>query len=200
MLGFAGVPARPIVYKNFGGYLARVRTEHGWTQSDAARKARQRRIPGSPTRQVLLHLEAGKTKNPDPSVLRAISTLYQISYEEVARTFLIEHLHVQADRYGVDVRTDDDGHIYIAEGNEDAASATGGRARDPHQGAPVQSAIAAEDVIDVAADLYAAGARLQRLAEQVLGRHVAIAGDDRPQLATSDSAVRRTHPRKGPTR
>jgi transcriptional regulator with XRE-family HTH domain len=108
MLGFADVPARPIVYKKFGRHLANLRVARGWNQSDAARFAAQKHISDVLTRQVLLHLEAGKTKNPDPAVLRAVAQLYEASYVDVVRHYLIEHIEVQADRYGVSVRVPDE--------------------------------------------------------------------------------------------
>jgi transcriptional regulator with XRE-family HTH domain len=95
VLASSAVSGRPIFHAGFGEYLAKLREERtGWTQSDAARFGSKH----SPllTRQVLLHLEAGKTKDPDPEVLRALATLYGVSYEQIAGRFI-------AQRYGIEI-------------------------------------------------------------------------------------------------
>jgi hypothetical protein len=45
---------------------------------------------------VLLHLEAGKTKDPDPAVLKAVALLYEVPYEHLVEKFV-------SYRYGVSV-------------------------------------------------------------------------------------------------
>jgi transcriptional regulator with XRE-family HTH domain len=95
VLASAPVSARPIFHADFGRYLAKLREERtGWTQSDAARFG-QKQNPVL-TRQVLLHLEAGRTKDPEPEVLRALAQLYGVEYSEIAGRFV-------AQRYGIDI-------------------------------------------------------------------------------------------------
>lgn len=92
MLASTGVAGRPIFHADFGRYLIGLREAHGWSQSDAARYGHKQ----NPllTRQVLLHLEAGKTKDPDPEVLKALAALYGVPYVDVAGRFV-------ALRYGI---------------------------------------------------------------------------------------------------
>src|SRR6185503_14598728 len=40
------------------------------------------------TRQVLLRLETGQTKNPEPQVLKAIAALYDLDYSDVVQRFV----------------------------------------------------------------------------------------------------------------
>lgn len=82
VLGFPSVSKRPIFHAQFGEYLAGLREAKGWNQSDAARfGVKKSKLL---TRQVLLHLEAGKTKDPKPDVLRAVALLYGVPYEQIA--------------------------------------------------------------------------------------------------------------------
>lgn len=82
LLRCSGVSTRPIFHAEFGEYLVSLRTKKEWTQSDAGRYARKEnpRI----TRQVILHLEKGKTRNPKPDVLRVLAKIYDVSYDEIA--------------------------------------------------------------------------------------------------------------------
>lgn len=91
VLASRGVAARPIFHAEFGRYLVELREQRGWSQSDAARFGEKHGL----TRQILLHLEAGKTKDPEPSVLRAIATTYGAEYDDIARRFITY-------RYGID--------------------------------------------------------------------------------------------------
>lgn len=92
MLGFTAVARRPIFHAEFGAYLADLRTQKGWSQSDAARYGGKK--SKLLTRQVLLHLEAGKTKDPDPEALRALALLYDVPYEQIVAKLV-------ACRYGI---------------------------------------------------------------------------------------------------
>lgn len=94
VLASAQMVGRPIFHKQFGEFLAGLRKRKGWTQSDAARFAEQRHLTAL-TRQVLLHLEAGKTKDPDPSALRDLAMLYGVAYEDIAGEFVAHRFGVQ---------------------------------------------------------------------------------------------------------
>jgi transcriptional regulator with XRE-family HTH domain len=94
VLASGRVAGRPIFHKEFGVFLAKLREEKtGWSQSDAARFGAKH----SPllTRQVILHLEAGKTKDPEPEVLRALATLYGVPYEDIARRFIAQRYSIR---------------------------------------------------------------------------------------------------------
>lgn len=71
---------RPVFYPDLGEYFEGLRAAEGWSQSDAARFAAQRGLTAL-TRQVLLRLENGATKNPEPDVLRAVADLYGQDYQ-----------------------------------------------------------------------------------------------------------------------
>lgn len=77
------MPARPTFHPSLGQLFINLREAQSWTQSDAARFAKQRGLRAL-SRQVLIRLEAGKTKLPDRSVLEGLATLYSVNYESLA--------------------------------------------------------------------------------------------------------------------
>lgn len=87
---------RPVFHPDLGRYFAELRKAHGWKQSQAAHFAARRGLAAL-TRQVLLRLENGKTKNPEPDVLRAVGDLYGVPYEQLV-TRCVEA------QYGVELR------------------------------------------------------------------------------------------------
>lgn len=81
------VTGRPIVHKEFGEYVEGLRTAKGWEhQMDAARYAAQRGVKVV-TRNKLVRLESGKTRNPSAELLRGIARLYEVPYEEVVSVY-----------------------------------------------------------------------------------------------------------------
>lgn len=84
----------PIFYEGkLGSYFRDLRERHGWSLRQAVLIAKQRRLPVS--LGALRWLEGGLTKNPEPELLRALSSLYGEPYrniiQEVARqVFRIE--------------------------------------------------------------------------------------------------------------
>lgn len=90
----AYVDERPIFLKELGDFFASLREGRGWTQSDAARYAKQKQLGGL-SRNVILRLEAGKIKNPEPGTLRAVALLYDLSYDATVK----EYTRV---RFGID--------------------------------------------------------------------------------------------------
>lgn len=78
---------RPIFHKQLGRFFEGLRTARGWTQSDAARYAEQRGLTGV-SRQVILRLEKGATKNVEPNVLQSLAELYGTDYQRVVSEFL----------------------------------------------------------------------------------------------------------------
>lgn len=95
VLASADVAKRPVFYKDLAKFLEDLRTEKGWGQSQAADIAQRRGLTVA-TRQKILRLETGKTKNIDPEVLRAVADLYERPYLELVG-------HVVAERYGIDL-------------------------------------------------------------------------------------------------
>jgi transcriptional regulator with XRE-family HTH domain len=81
------VSARPVFHKELGEFFVELRTQRGWKQRQAASIAFRRRLKVL-TRQVLLRLEAGRTKNPEPEVLRALAELYEMPYEDLVQRFV----------------------------------------------------------------------------------------------------------------
>jgi len=78
----AAMARRPVFHPELGAFFEELREKRGWTQSQAADLA-QRRDLHVLTRQVLLRLEDGKTKNPEPEVLRAVAVLYEVPYDDL---------------------------------------------------------------------------------------------------------------------
>jgi transcriptional regulator with XRE-family HTH domain len=93
------VASRPVFHKELGEFFESLREAHGWTQRQAGDIAARRKLNGL-SRQVLLRLENGRTKNPEPNVLRALADLYEMSYEEIAARFI-------AVRFGLSVSARD---------------------------------------------------------------------------------------------
>lgn len=86
---------RAVYHPEVGKFFRGLRDKRGWSQRQAVEIARRREIP-SVTRQILIRLERGQTKNPEPEVLRGVAALYEMPYEELAGRFV-------AHRYGVSV-------------------------------------------------------------------------------------------------
>ena len=84
--------ARPVFHEDLGALLVSLRKDRNLGQRQVAKIAERRGLPLS--QQVLLRLEKGKTKNVEPETLRALASVYGLSYEELAGWW-IKH------RYGV---------------------------------------------------------------------------------------------------
>jgi transcriptional regulator with XRE-family HTH domain len=81
------VRRRPVFFKDLGEFFVRLREARQWNQSQAADMARRRGLSAL-TRQVLLRLERGQTKNPEPDVMRAIAALYEVDYRVLVEQFV----------------------------------------------------------------------------------------------------------------
>jgi len=79
------VPRQPPVVHNrgLGEYFRELRRNLGWSLSRAVLIAEQRRLPVS--RGALRWLEGGLTKNPEPELLRALSSLYGEPYGNIVQ-------------------------------------------------------------------------------------------------------------------
>jgi HTH-type transcriptional regulator, competence development regulator len=87
---------RPTFHAELGEYFVGLRQRRELGQRQAAEIADRRNITAL-SRQVLLRLEQGKTKNPEPEVLKAIADLYGVTYDEL----VIRCVEAQ---YGVEMR------------------------------------------------------------------------------------------------
>lgn len=83
----ATVSARPVFHEELGSFFVGLSTKRGWDQSQAAKIAARRGLSAL-TRQVIIRLERGKTKNPEPNVLRALAELYERPYDELVGLFV----------------------------------------------------------------------------------------------------------------
>lgn len=151
------VAARPIFHKEFGAFLARLReTRTGWNQSDAVRFIKSPLV----TRQKLLHLEAGKTQDPDPDLLRVLAKAYQEPYESVIKHLVSSRYGIEADWHTSRVRSD------TRRGREEGSSV--------RPSVPSYS----QDALRAAAILYNTGQELQKRAGEILRRHAPISRSD----------------------
>lgn len=78
--------ARPVYHPGLGEFFKGLREKRGWTHSEAAQFADRRQLRPL-SRQVILRLEVGKTKNPEPEVLRSLAALYDVPHEELLAKF-----------------------------------------------------------------------------------------------------------------
>ena len=83
---------RPVFLPELGKYFRRLREDHGWNQRQAVDIARRRRLALS--YNTLRWIEDGKIKSPEPEALKALSTLYGISYEEVVGNYAQERFGI----------------------------------------------------------------------------------------------------------
>lgn len=89
---------RPVHHEALGAYFVGLREKRDWKQKEASELAQRRGLLAL-TRQVLLRLERGQVKNPEPDVLKAAAKLYGVPYDELVRKFV-------ALRFSVEVTTD----------------------------------------------------------------------------------------------
>lgn len=99
------VAKRPVFLPEFGKFLVGLRELRRWKQSHAAHVAQQRGLTAL-TRQVLLRLEGGMTKHPEPEVLDALSGLYDVPVEELTARYLKESLGLDLLRHSGGYRSE----------------------------------------------------------------------------------------------
>lgn len=91
-----GVPRRrPVFNEQLGQYFRDLRTVRGLGLRQAANVAHRRKL-SLLTLNTLGTLERGETKNPDPDLLKEVSTLYDLEYEAVVAA-VVQH------RYGIEL-------------------------------------------------------------------------------------------------
>jgi hypothetical protein len=74
---------RPVFHKDLGDFLKGVREHRGWSLQQAVNVAAGKKLPALTWNKLRL-IEAGKTKLPDPDVLRAVAAIYGLNYLELA--------------------------------------------------------------------------------------------------------------------
>jgi transcriptional regulator with XRE-family HTH domain len=77
---------RPVFHPEFGETLKGLREGKGWGQREAvdiAQRKGYRRL----SRQIMLRLERGQVKNPNPDVLRDVAAFYGVEYATLAAQF-----------------------------------------------------------------------------------------------------------------
>jgi len=79
---------RPVFHADLGEFFVGLREERGWSLRGASSMAERRKLGLS--YQVLFRLEHGQIKNPEPTVLEDLSSLYGLPYGEVVARF-VEH-------------------------------------------------------------------------------------------------------------
>lgn len=107
LLASEPVRQRPVYFKELGAFLTTERERRQWQQAETADMAQRRGLKAL-TRQVLLRLENGQTKSPDPKALRAIATLYDLEYAQLVARMMTERYGVGVDlsRHSRGVQTD----------------------------------------------------------------------------------------------
>lgn len=158
-----GLPmtSRPVFHAQTGALLERLREERGWTQSEAASLAERRGLKGL-SRQILLKLEKGLIKTPDPETLRAVAALYGVDYMELFTRFI-------GKRYGIG--SDLPRHSEL---EESASHHTGGQNADetlsPTRVLAREHEEALDQIIDSARAIAELEEKIRRTANQILGR------------------------------
>lgn len=100
-LEFGVAPPRPIHHPALGEFFSQFKRSHGWS-ADAERAARGAVKYPALTRQVLLRLGAGKTKWPDPEVLRQFAAFYAIPFDALVAEVVRHTYGVSLSPAGVD--------------------------------------------------------------------------------------------------
>lgn len=75
---------RPVFHRELGRYLRELREAAGLGQRQAAELLRRRKL-ANVSDSTLNWLENGRTKHPNPALLRAIAELYRTSYDSLLR-------------------------------------------------------------------------------------------------------------------
>ena len=79
---------RPVFHGQIGSELRELREARGWSQHQTVSLAKRRKLPPLSV-QKLRYLEEGRTKHPDAEVLRALSALYGVNYDELVARFIV---------------------------------------------------------------------------------------------------------------
>lgn len=86
---------RPVFHEELGQQLKALRTRREWSVQQAVNYARSKGHTGLTWNKLTL-LEGGKTKFPEREALQAVAALYDLRFDELARSFVLRN-------YGSDV-------------------------------------------------------------------------------------------------
>lgn len=98
VLASAGVRKRPVFHPELATFFRHLRAGRGWSLRGAASQAQRWKLTPL-TYQALFRLERGQVKNPEPEVLKALATLYDMPYDTLAGRFIEQ-------RYGLRLGSD----------------------------------------------------------------------------------------------
>jgi transcriptional regulator with XRE-family HTH domain len=110
-----------VFHPQLGAFFTALRTARGWTMRQAAELAKRKGLKEL-TRQVLLRIEKGQTKNPEPAVLRSLAELYEQNYRSVVAMYVEEQYglrHGDLPRHG----RKEESHPSTVDGGEQSAAA-----------------------------------------------------------------------------
>ena len=156
---------RKVFSSGLGKYFEELRVSKDWSQRQAEDIAINRKKLVALNRQTIFRLERGVIKHPSADVLRAVSALYDVSYDEVVSA-------VTAHVYGSDLP----GHSAAQDSSTDADQARGGPQHAPAPDTARLVALAAE-----------AGRREGQ--HEALARLAAIISDQIQQLDREDESA-----------
>jgi transcriptional regulator with XRE-family HTH domain len=158
-----------------GAFFRALRERRGIGLRQAADLARRRRL-SILNLNSLGALERGKTKNPQPALLRELATLYEMTYEELVAPLIDQ-------QYGIDISATAPREAQLDQG--------GSRGSLPAYSVPALDVEAATTkVVESAAIAFNLGEQLQQLAADLLGRHVAALGLTPPERVEADRSTR----------
>lgn len=125
---------RRVFHQELGAFFKALRDNRGWGFRQAVQIAEGAHLTAL-TRQTLAGLESGRTKHPNPNVLRALATLYEMPYSEMVALYTQQ-------QYGVDLRHTDEetGQPSTSRGIPDATEAARLRAQFDHLGDDIVNA------------------------------------------------------------
>jgi transcriptional regulator with XRE-family HTH domain len=114
---------RPVYFPRLGAYLrglrtAKQHTDPRWKQQTFAEQSAKAHGLVRLTRQVILRMEKGQVKDPDPDVLRSFADLYGVPFVMVFAEFIQEKYGVDLPRHPVAVTSSPTGRDQIAESTE----------------------------------------------------------------------------------
>src|SRR5262245_41080874 len=89
------VRKRPVFHEKLGQFFKALRESRGWTMRQAAELAKRKGLKEL-TRQVLLRIEKGQTKHPEPATLQALAGLYDQDYATLVALYIEEQYGVSA--------------------------------------------------------------------------------------------------------
>jgi transcriptional regulator with XRE-family HTH domain len=172
---------RPKFHPELGVFFQQLREERGWGQRQAAAFAEKKNLPRL-SRQVLIRLERGQIKNPEPETLRSLSVLYGTAYEDLLRRYVLA-------RYGTDLGRDLIRHAE-AEPSTPLTNTSGGGAD-----VPAEARVLTDTERRVLQDVITAATEIVERGEEILDRAGQVLGGQTTS-ARARASARAAHPRR----